>query len=206
LAANAELIEGAHADSIMYVFDESKAISQATFDAAEGAFSELDDVRWMNRTVSTRPLQPAMRWPRDVSGGGEPSACPTACRIPLGGQSTIKPNRSTLRPVCPIAVARPAGPSCVCSASVSASRRSLGRAASLLLSQWPDLLKRRPTEVIGYFNGLVARKGAAAGIPTPFNNAVTDMFIRLERGELTQDVSNLGLLAATISSPATDPR
>lgn len=32
-------IEGAHADSIFYVFDESKAISDATFDAAEGAFS-----------------------------------------------------------------------------------------------------------------------------------------------------------------------
>jgi hypothetical protein len=36
---NAELIEGAHADSVMYVFDESKAIAAATFDAAEGAFS-----------------------------------------------------------------------------------------------------------------------------------------------------------------------
>lgn len=36
---NAELIEGAHADSVMYVFDESKAISSTTFDAAEGAFS-----------------------------------------------------------------------------------------------------------------------------------------------------------------------
>ncbi len=36
---NAELIEGAHADSIMYVFDESKAVASDTFDAAEGAFS-----------------------------------------------------------------------------------------------------------------------------------------------------------------------
>lgn len=36
---NPELIEGAHADSVMYVFDESKAIKPATFDAAEGAFS-----------------------------------------------------------------------------------------------------------------------------------------------------------------------
>jgi hypothetical protein len=36
---NAELIEGAHADSVMYVFDESKAIAADTFDAAEGAFS-----------------------------------------------------------------------------------------------------------------------------------------------------------------------
>jgi len=33
------LIEGVHADSVLYVFEESKAIIPATFDAAEGAFS-----------------------------------------------------------------------------------------------------------------------------------------------------------------------
>ena len=32
-------IEGAHADHIMYIFDESKSIIDGTFDAAEGAFS-----------------------------------------------------------------------------------------------------------------------------------------------------------------------
>lgn len=32
-------LEGAHADSVLYVFDESKLISAETFDAAEGAFS-----------------------------------------------------------------------------------------------------------------------------------------------------------------------
>lgn len=36
---NAGYIEGAHADSLLYVFDESKLIPVATFDAAEGAFS-----------------------------------------------------------------------------------------------------------------------------------------------------------------------
>lgn len=36
---NPDLIEGAHADDILYIFDESKAISATTFDAAEGAFS-----------------------------------------------------------------------------------------------------------------------------------------------------------------------
>lgn len=36
---NPALIEGAHADAIAYLFDESKAIAEATFDAAEGAFS-----------------------------------------------------------------------------------------------------------------------------------------------------------------------
>lgn len=36
---NPGYIEGAHADSLLYVFDESKLIPGATFDAAEGAFS-----------------------------------------------------------------------------------------------------------------------------------------------------------------------
>jgi hypothetical protein len=40
---NPELIEGVHADRVMYVFDESKAIRADTFDAAEGAFSGADD-------------------------------------------------------------------------------------------------------------------------------------------------------------------
>jgi len=33
------LIEGAHADSLLYVYDEAKAIPAGTFDAVEGAFS-----------------------------------------------------------------------------------------------------------------------------------------------------------------------
>lgn len=37
--ANHAFLEGAHADSIFYVFDESKAIPVETWDAAEGAFS-----------------------------------------------------------------------------------------------------------------------------------------------------------------------
>jgi hypothetical protein len=36
--------EGAHADSILYVFDEAKTISDDTFDAAEGAFSGTGEV------------------------------------------------------------------------------------------------------------------------------------------------------------------
>lgn len=36
---NPGYIEGAHADSLLYIFDESKLIPGATFDAAEGAFS-----------------------------------------------------------------------------------------------------------------------------------------------------------------------
>lgn len=36
---NSELIEGAHADHMLYLFDESKAIPVDTWDSAEGAFS-----------------------------------------------------------------------------------------------------------------------------------------------------------------------
>lgn len=39
---NAELIEGAHADCLLYIFDESKAIPAMTWDAAEGALSTGD--------------------------------------------------------------------------------------------------------------------------------------------------------------------
>lgn len=41
-ASDPRKIEGAHADSLLYIFDESKAIIPATFDAAEGAFSGAD--------------------------------------------------------------------------------------------------------------------------------------------------------------------
>ena len=39
-SSDPELIEGAHADQLCYVFDESKAIPDETWDAAEGAFAQ----------------------------------------------------------------------------------------------------------------------------------------------------------------------
>lgn len=42
-SSNHEYIEGAHADYLMYIFDEAKAIPDTTFDAAEGAFSGAGD-------------------------------------------------------------------------------------------------------------------------------------------------------------------
>lgn len=39
---NAETLEGAHADSLFYVYDESKVIPDPTFDAVEGAFAGND--------------------------------------------------------------------------------------------------------------------------------------------------------------------
>lgn len=46
----AELIEGAHGTNLLYLFDESKAIPDATWDAAEGAFAS-GDAYWL--AVST---------------------------------------------------------------------------------------------------------------------------------------------------------
>lgn len=41
-SSNHEFIEGAHADHLLYLFDESKIISNNAFDAAEGAFAGGD--------------------------------------------------------------------------------------------------------------------------------------------------------------------
>lgn len=60
LASNkAELIEGAHADSILYVFDESKVIPDATWDSAEGALVNAEGALWFS--IST-PGEPAGRF------------------------------------------------------------------------------------------------------------------------------------------------
>jgi hypothetical protein len=62
LASNdAELIEGAHADCLLYIADEGKAISPATFDAIEGAFSGGDHTECFAFTIST-PGEPAGRF------------------------------------------------------------------------------------------------------------------------------------------------
>lgn len=62
---NHELIEGAHADSLLYLFDESKAIPDATFDAAEGAFmgagSDTSGIEAYALAIST-PGEPVGRF------------------------------------------------------------------------------------------------------------------------------------------------
>lgn len=54
---NHESIEGAHADSLLYGFDEAKAIIAKTFDAAEGAFStagsDIEGTEAFAFTIST---------------------------------------------------------------------------------------------------------------------------------------------------------
>lgn len=59
LASNrSDLIEGAHADHLLYVFDESKVIPDATWDSAEGAMT-TKDAMWL--AVST-PGEPQGRF------------------------------------------------------------------------------------------------------------------------------------------------
>lgn len=55
---NSALIEGAHASTLLYIFDESKTVPDATWDSAEGAFS-TGDVYWL--AVST-PGEPQGRF------------------------------------------------------------------------------------------------------------------------------------------------
>ena len=51
---NAALIEGAHADKLFYIFDESKEIPAPTWDAAEGAFS-TGNCYWLAASTPGEP-------------------------------------------------------------------------------------------------------------------------------------------------------
>jgi hypothetical protein len=52
---NSVMIEGAHADSLLYLFDESKAIPPPTWDSAEGAFS-AGDCYWLSVSTPGEPV------------------------------------------------------------------------------------------------------------------------------------------------------
>ena len=56
-----------------------------------------------------------------------------------------------------------------------------------------DILKGRVTEV-GYINGLVVRKGREVNVPTPLNEAVTNVIRQIEQGILKPDLSNIEIL------------
>jgi hypothetical protein len=59
---NPALIEGAHADHLLYVFDESKSIVPGVWDAAEGAFSGATDGREAYALAQSTPGEPAGRF------------------------------------------------------------------------------------------------------------------------------------------------
>lgn len=56
-----------------------------------------------------------------------------------------------------------------------------------------DFIKQRASEA-PYFNGLMAEKGRAAGVPTPYNDAVMTLVGRIERGECVPGLAHLEFL------------
>lgn len=65
-----------------------------------------------------------------------------------------------------------------------------------------DMKRGRPSEVAGYLNGLIVRKGREVGIPTPVNVAVAELHEQVERRELPWDMSNFDRVADVISAAA----
>jgi hypothetical protein len=59
-----------------------------------------------------------------------------------------------------------------------------------------------------YITGLVCRKGRELGVPTPVNDAVIDLYRRIDSGELAMDPSNYDRLRARLPNidPAVDRR
>ena len=60
-----------------------------------------------------------------------------------------------------------------------------------------DVLKGRRTE-IDYLNGLVVKKGQEAGVPTPVNQAITELMKEVEEGKVKPSLSNLERLKAYV--------
>lgn len=54
-----------------------------------------------------------------------------------------------------------------------------------------DMLKGRRTE-IQFMNGFIADKGRAVGVPAPFNERLTEIVMKVERGESPAAAANLG--------------
>jgi 2-dehydropantoate 2-reductase len=61
-----------------------------------------------------------------------------------------------------------------------------------------DVMKGRRTEVT-YLNGLVVQKGKEVEVPTPLNQFIIDIMLKIENGEIKPDPSNLDVLKAHIS-------
>ncbi|MBT4052417.1 MAG: hypothetical protein HOE73_04930 [Bacteroidetes Order II. Incertae sedis bacterium] len=62
-----------------------------------------------------------------------------------------------------------------------------------------DVLKGRKTEM-DYINGLVSIRGREIGVPTPYNDAISEISRKINNGELKMDRSNFTLLKEMISN------
>ncbi len=61
-----------------------------------------------------------------------------------------------------------------------------------------DIIKKRRTEV-EFLNGEVIRRGKEVGVPTPINQALLDLTLKIENGKAEPDPSNIELLKKHIS-------
>jgi 2-dehydropantoate 2-reductase len=61
-----------------------------------------------------------------------------------------------------------------------------------------DVMKKRRTEV-EFLNGEVVRKGKEVGVPTPLNQAILDLTLKIENGEVDPDPAHLEQLKKHIS-------
>ena len=62
-----------------------------------------------------------------------------------------------------------------------------------------DHIKGRTSE-IAWISGLVSAKGRELGIPTPANDAVTELDRQINRGEITMDAANYARLQARVGA------
>jgi 2-dehydropantoate 2-reductase len=72
-------------------------------------------------------------------------------------------------------------------------RQSAKRADTQVASMGQDMRKGRRTE-IEFMNGHVVRTAESLGLQAPLNRALTELVLRVERGELAAAPSNLALL------------
>jgi hypothetical protein len=104
------LIEGVHAEAVLYIFDESKSISDATFDAAEGAFSGPGEAFGLCASTPGEPVgrfydiqqqKPGLKdWfpihvnlSRAVAAGRVDPAWAEQCKLLWGPDSALYANR-----------------------------------------------------------------------------------------------------------------
>ena len=62
-----------------------------------------------------------------------------------------------------------------------------------------DVMKGRRTEV-RYLNGVVVQKGKEVGVPTPMNQVILDLMLKIESGEVQPNPSNIEVLKAHLST------
>ena len=82
---------------------------------------------------------------------------------------------------------------------VTAMKTLLGHVSRGRTAPIHDHIKGRTSEM-EFIPGVVARKGRELGIRTPYNDAVLEIDRRINKGEITMNVANFGLLKDRIAA------